>query len=141
FVRRTERSCLFINCDYERDHAIVSKLLALAHGLCLYLFKARLVNEGAANLSLVNNACALSVKFKNITVLNQDYVLFSVAEMILYKLLVTEEHPVLAVNRHNKFWAHGFRHNLYIFLRSVAADVNQAPLFFNDVCVALVYVA
>ena len=58
--------------------------------------------------------------------------------MIFHKLVVTEQHPVFAVNRHHKLWPHRFGHYANVFLRSMAADVNEPPLFFDDVRAAFV---
>ena len=51
---------------------------------------------------------------------------------------MAKQHAVFAVDRHDEFWPHGFSHDADVVLRSVAADVNQATLLFDDVSASLV---
>src|SRR5215213_1126299 len=133
-----ELASLFIYCYNDRYCAFVSELLALTHGLAVDLFKSTLVDERAANLTLVDDRRALAIQLEHVAILDQDDVLFGVTEMVFDKLLVTEEHPVFTVNRHDKLRTHSFRHDSYVFLRSVPADVYETSFLFDDVGAALV---
>ena len=59
--------------------------------------------------------------------------------MVLHKLFVTKEHAVLAVNRHDEFRADRLSHDANVFLRGVAADMNQPAFFFDDIRALLIY--
>ena len=61
--------------------------------------------------------------------------------MVLHKFSVTKQHAVFTVNRHHEFWPHCLSHYPNVFLRRMATDMNQATLFFDDVCSAFVDVA
>src|SRR5215212_2041569 len=116
----------------------VSVLLALAHSLAADLFESALIYERAANLTLVDDRGPLAVKLEHVAILDQNDVLFRVAEMVFDELLVPEKHPVFAVNRHDKLRTHSFRHDPDVFLRSMPADVDQPAFLFDDVRATLV---
>src|SRR5205807_5415623 len=80
----------------------------------------------------------LSIQFEYVAVFDQNNVLFSVAEMVLDEFFVTKQHAIFTVNRHDELWPHRFSHDANVVLRSVAADMNQATLLFDDVSTALV---
>src|SRR5690606_24557013 len=60
--------------------------------------------------------------------------------VILYKFLMAEEHPIFAVDRHHITRPGSLHHNAYVFLRSMARNVDQPPLFFDDIRTAFVQV-
>src|SRR5215213_3597978 len=119
-----ELARLFTDRDHDCNRAFVSELLALAHSLAVDLFKATFVDERSSNLTLVDDRCTLAVKLEHVAILDQNDVLFGVTEMVFDKLLVPEEHAILAVNGHDKLRAHRFRHDPYVFLRGVTTDVD-----------------
>ena len=59
--------------------------------------------------------------------------------MVLHELFVTKQHSIFAMDRHDEFWPHRLCHDANVFLRCVAADVNQPALLFDDVSAALVH--
>src|SRR5262249_30801522 len=131
-------TCLFIERNHDRDRTLISQLLPLTHSLAVDLSKSALVDERASDLTFVDHGRTLAVKLEHVTILDQDDVLFRVAEMVFDKLLVSKQHAILAVNRNHKLRAHRLGHDANIFLRRVPADVDQPSLLFDDVRAALV---
>ena len=113
----------------------------LAHRLAVDLFKARLVYEDAPDIVLRDHAGALAVEFEHVAILDQDDLFVGDVHVIFEKLFVPVEHPVFAVDGDDELGAHRFGHDAYVFLRSVAADVDQAALLVNDLAAAFVDVA
>src|SRR2546422_10294118 len=83
-IRRPPRSTLF-------PYTTLFRSLSLAHGLVLNFFKTRIVDEGSFDLALIDNRRALAIKLKHVAVLDQNDVLFCIAEMILHELFVTKQ--------------------------------------------------
>src|SRR5258705_12607119 len=102
---------LILDCYNHGNRTFVGELLAFTHSLAANLFKSTVVYEGPSNLALVDNHGSLAVEFKDVAILDQDNVLFAVAQMVLNKLFVPKQHSVLAVNRHHKFRTHRFCHD------------------------------
>src|ERR1035437_2823940 len=53
--------------------------------------------------------------------------------MMLYILLLPEQHSILAVDRNDKLRPHGFDHYLDVLLRCVARNVNETSFLLDNV--------
>jgi hypothetical protein len=69
------------------QHSVARKLTTFAHGLAVNFFKAAFVDEGAPDVVVCGDNCALAVEFQHIAVFDQDHVFFFVAEMVLINSL------------------------------------------------------
>src|ERR1044072_4826478 len=123
---------LLVDGDDRRDDAVVGELATLLNDLSVNLLKARLVDEGAAHLALRDDLRAAGHKLQRVAVLDEDDVRFGEVAVVLQKLLVAVEHPVLAVDWDDELGPHGLGHNPDVFLRSVAGDVYEPPLLVDD---------
>ena len=137
FRGRFHRSA-FAKSQDQRQQTVVGHLLALADRVAGDLFETRVGDKRASDLFLADDRRAFTVELQHVAVFDQDDVLFGIAQVILDEFFVPKKHSVFAVNRYHEFRAHGFGHDANVFLRSMAADVDQAPFLFNDVRAAFV---
>src|SRR6185436_3717073 len=85
---------LFVDRQNNGDRSFVRQLLSFAHSLTVDLFKSTLVDERAPDLLLVTDGRPLAVEFEHVAVFDQDDVLFRVAKVVFYKLLVPKQHAI-----------------------------------------------
>src|SRR6185369_5268493 len=99
-LRLTIELASFLNdCHHNRHCPFVSKLLTLTHSLTVDLLETTLVDEGATDLTFVDHRRTFAVEFEHVAILDQNDVLFFVAEMVFDKLLMPKQHSILTVNR------------------------------------------
>ena len=59
-------------------------------------------------------------------------------DVVLNEFLLAKQHSVFAMDRHDKLWPDSLDHDLDVFLRGVAGNVNEPALFLDDVRAAFV---
>src|SRR4030095_665382 len=96
------------------------------------------MHERTTNLSLLDHCGTFAIEFEDITVLDQNDVVFRVTEMVFHKLSVSKEHAILTMNRNDIPGTHRFGQDANVFLRRMTTYVNKSTLLLDDVCTALV---
>ena len=91
-------------------------MLALAHSFEFDFFKSCFVDKGAFDFAMIDDCRTLAVQFQHVAVLNQNEILFRVAEMVLDEFFVTKQHAIFAVNWHHEPGPHGLSHDADVLL-------------------------